>query len=66
VTMFNVAYANSYADFDVAGPNLAQAIGEPEWGKQVLVTQQAVATSSAYILVYRPDLSFAQPTSSSR
>jgi hypothetical protein len=66
VTMFNVAYANSYADFDVPLPGLPQAIGEPEWGKQVLVTQQAVATSSAYFLVYRPDLSFAPATSSSR
>ena len=66
VTMFNVAYANAYADFDTPPPNLPQAIGEPEWGKQVLVTQQAVATSSAYFLVYRPDLSVAPATTSSR
>ncbi len=66
VTMFNVRYANSYADFDVAGPSLPEAIGEAEWGRQVLVTQQAVATSTEYILVYRPDLSFVRPATSSR
>ena len=66
VTMFNVRYVDSYADFDVAGPSLPQAIGEPEWGRQVLVTQQAVATSTQYILVYRSDLSFSRPATSSR
>jgi hypothetical protein len=66
VTMFNVAYANSYADFDAQGPNLPQAIGEPEWSRQVLVTQQAVATSTAYFLVYRADLSYAPAATSSR
>lgn len=67
VTMFNVAYANSYADFDTPGPNLPQAIGEPEWGRQVQVTQQAVESSSAYFLVHRPDLSFGgAPATSSR
>jgi hypothetical protein len=64
--MFNVVYANSYADFDAPPANLPQAIGEPEWGRQVLVTQQAVSSSASYILVHRPDLSFAPAASSSR